>query len=163
MSWQFIGALMPSPPAGPSAAAPSGSNKGPQQHRPQPFLRRNRGPTDRRIQNRKIARQTRQGLIHDGADRPKRMVLAHAIFKIDLTEQRPRPRVPACPRAPPNSRRELNHNPIHAASDFLNSPLGDQLRIARWVRRALGIDDEDTRLRSEKQCLSGFLVGERSY
>jgi len=73
MSWQFIGALMPSPPAGPSAAAPSGSNKGPQQHRPQPFLRRNRGPTDRRIQNRKIARQTRQGLIHDGADRVDRL------------------------------------------------------------------------------------------
>jgi hypothetical protein len=81
--------------------------KGLQQHRPQQFLRRNRGATHRRIQNRKIARQTRQGLIHDGADRPKRMVLAHAIFKIDVTEQRPRPLVPASHRAPPEFSRGI--------------------------------------------------------
>ena len=66
-----------------------------QQHRPQQLLRRDRGPAAPRIQRRELARKRRKRLVHDAADRPQRMILANPRFEIDVTEQRPRPLVPA--------------------------------------------------------------------
>jgi hypothetical protein len=47
-----------------------------QQHRPQKLLGRDRGTAYPRIERRELARQRRQSLVHDAADRPQRVILA---------------------------------------------------------------------------------------
>jgi hypothetical protein len=52
------------------------------------------------------------------------MVLADPPFEIDVTEQRPRPLIPAPhPSPPPNATRQ-NHITIPVARDFFNGVLG---------------------------------------
>ena len=68
--------------------------EGLQQKRPQQLLRRDRGRPGRRIQNREIRRQRRQGLVHQNPDRPQRMIRRYPSLQIDVAEQTVAPLIP---------------------------------------------------------------------
>jgi hypothetical protein len=109
-------------PTAPSTAAPADRIERLQQHRSQQLLRRDRRPAHRTTT--KIAGERSQSVVHDRANRPRRMILPNSSFKIYVAEQRPeRSSSPRTIRSPHLSCQKQNHIGTPVNRDFFNSLL----------------------------------------
>ena len=93
-----------------------------QKHRPQKLLGRDRRSTQSGVECRELAREPRQSLVHDQADRPQRVILADPRLQIDIAEQRPRPLVPAPHRFPPPKPKAKESQPNLPDQRLLQQP-----------------------------------------
>ena len=110
------------------------------QHGPKQFLRRNRGPPDRRIEPRKIPFQRSKRVVHDQPDSPQSMIPTHPILEIDIAEKLTRPHVAAAHPSSPNPTKSVNHASADEARGFFNSLLGIAKRIL-VIRDSIEVDD----------------------
>src|SRR3984957_20327598 len=120
-----------------------------QQHPPPQLFRRNRGAPDRRIQRRKLVLQRRQSLVHNHADRAKRVILSDPRLEVDIAEKRSRPLVPTPhDSAPRRSTAKQNHIKLAVASPLFQQPARracyERGNSDAEPRRPLSISTEET-------------------
>ena len=93
-----------------------------QEHGPQQLLGRDRGPPHLGVKRSELALQSRKRLVHNGSDRPQRVISPHPRLKIHIREQFACLLVQA-PHAPlPSASGEMNHAQAHTASVFFSTP-----------------------------------------